>query len=139
DDVRAHAARPRGYAPTDPAVAADDEALAGEEDVRRADDPVDRRLPGAVAVVEHVLRLRLVDGDDREAELALRLEGLEPDDARRRLLGAGDDLAELLAPRRVEDADHVSAVVHREVRLVVDGCLDVRVVGVVVLAFDRED
>ena len=36
-----------------------------------------------------------------------------------------DDLAELLAPRRVQDADHVRAVVHRQVRLVVDGRVDV--------------
>ena len=48
-------------------------------------------------------------------------------------------IAELLAPRRVEHADHVGAVVHREVRLVVDRRLDVRVVRVVVLALDRED
>ena len=40
---------------------------------------------------------------------------------------------------RVEDADHVGAVVHRDVRLVVDRSLDVRVVRVVVLALDRED
>ena len=40
---------------------------------------------------------------------------------------------------RVEDADHVGAVVHRQLRLVVDRGLDVRVVGVVVLALDRED
>ena len=139
DHVRAVPVRARGDAAADPAVAGDDELLAGEEDVRRADDPVDRRLAGAVAVVEHVLRHRLVHGDDREAELALRLERLEPDDARGRLLGAGDDVAELLAAGRVEDADHVGAVVHREVRLVVDGRLDVRVVRVVVLALDRED
>ena len=48
-------------------------------------------------------------------------------------------VAELLAPRRVEDADHVGAVVHRQVRLVVDGRVDVRVVRVVVLALDGED
>ena len=39
----------------------------------------------------------------------------------------------------VQDADHVGAVVHRDLRLVVDRGLDVRVVGVVVLALDRED
>ena len=89
----------RRDAATDPAVAADDELLAGEQHVRRADDPVDRRLARAVAVVEHVLRHRLVDGDDREAELALGLERLQADDAGRRLLGAGDDVAELLAAR----------------------------------------
>ena len=72
DHVRALPLRPRCDAAADPAVAGDDEPLAGEQDVRRADDPVDRRLARAVAVVEHVLRLRLVDGDDREAELARR-------------------------------------------------------------------
>ncbi len=139
DHVRAHAAGPRRDAASDPAVAGDDELLPGEEDVRGADDPVDGRLAGAVAVVEQVLRLRLVDGDDREAELALRLERLQTDHAGGRLLGAGDDVAELLAPRRVEDADHVGAVVHGQVRLVVDGRLDVRVVGVVILTLDGED
>ncbi len=138
DHVRTHATRPRSDAAPDPAVAGDHEPLAGDQDVRGPDDPVDRRLAGAVAVVEHVLRLRLVDGDDREAELPLGLERLEPDHAGRRLLGAGDDLAEQLAPCRVEHADHVGAVVHREVRFVVNGRLDVGVVRVVVLALDGE-
>jgi hypothetical protein len=38
----------------------------------------------------------------------------------------------------VKDADHIGAVVHRQVRLVVDSRLDVRVVRVVVLALDRK-
>jgi hypothetical protein len=139
DHVRAHAARPARHAAPDPAVAGDDEPLAGEEDVRRPDDPVDRRLARPVAVVEEVLRSRLVDGNDREAELAVALERLQPDHAGGRLLRAGDHVAELLPAVAVEDADHVGAVVHGHVRLVVDGRLDMRVVGVVVLALDRED
>ena len=126
-------------AASDPAVAGDDEALACEQHVRCADDSVDRRLTRAVAVVEQVLRLRVVDGDDREAERAVALERLEPDHAGRRLLRAGDDVAELLAAGGVQDADDVGAVVHRQLRLVVDRRLDVRVVRVVVLALDRED
>ena len=122
DHVRAHAAGPHRDAAPDPAVAGDDEPLAGEQHVRRADDAVDRRLARAVAVVEEVLRLRLVDGDDREAEHAVDASSafsrMTPG---RGLLGAADDVAELLAPVRVEDADHVGAVVHRQVRLVVDG------------------
>jgi hypothetical protein len=39
----------------------------------------------------------------------------------------------------VQDADHVGPVVHRQLRLVIDRGLDVPVVGVVVLALDRED
>ena len=49
-----------------------------------------------------------------------------------------DDVAELVAPVRVKDADHVGAVVHRQMRLVIDRRLDVLVVRVVVLALDRE-
>ena len=94
--------------------------------------------PGAVAVVEEVLGLRLVDRHDREAELAVALERLQPDHAGRGLLGAGDHVAELLASGGMENADHVGAVVHRDVRLVVDRSLDVLVVRVVVLALDRE-
>jgi len=85
-----------------------------------------------------VLRPRLVHRDDREAELAVTLERLQADDARRRLLGARDHVAELLATRGVEDADHVGAVVHREMRTMVDRGLDVAVVRVVVLTLDRE-
>ena len=97
DHVRAHAPRTLRDAAPDPAVAGDDEAPPREEHVRRPDDPVDRRLARAVAVVEQVLRPRLVDRDHREAELALALERLQPDDAGRRLLRARDDVAELLA------------------------------------------
>ena len=139
DHVRAHARAPASRRRGRTSRSRRRRSVApGEQDVRGADDPVDRRLARAVAVVEQVLRLRVVDGDDREAELAVALERLQPDDAGRRLLGAGDDVAELLAPGRVEDADHVGAVVHRQLRLVVDRGLDVRVVGVVVLALDRE-
>ena len=139
DHVRAHALRPHGDAAATPAVAGDDELPAGEEDVRRADDPVDRRLAGPVAVVEEVLGLRVVHRDDREPERTVAFERTEADHAGGRLLGAANDVAELLAAVRVEDADHVGAVVHRQLRLVVDRRLDVLVVGVVVLALDRED
>ncbi len=56
-----------------------------------------------------------------------------------RLLHPAEDVAELLPAMRMEDPDHVGAVVHRQLGLVVDGRLDVAVVGVVVLALDRED
>ena len=94
--------------------------------------------PGAVAVVEQVLGQRLVDRDDRKPELPLALERFQPDDSGGRLLRSCDDIAELLAAGGVKNADHVGAVVHRQVRAVVDRRLDVAVVGVVVLSLDRE-
>jgi hypothetical protein len=119
--------------------ARNDEPPTREQDVRRPDDPVDRRLAGAVAVVEEVLGLGVVHRDHREAERAVALQGLQPDHAGGRLFRGADDVAELLAPVRMEDADHIGAVVHGQLGLVVDRRLDVLVVGVVVLALDRED
>ena len=46
-----------------PAVAEHDDGAPGEQQVRRAQDAVERRLAGAVAVVERALGARLVDGD----------------------------------------------------------------------------
>jgi hypothetical protein len=95
---------------------------------------VQRRLPDAVAVVEQVLGVRLVHGHDREAERAVGLHRLQPDHAGGRLLRACQDLGQLLGPLCVQHADHVGAVVHGQVRVMVDCGLDVGVVRVVVLA-----
>ena len=133
-DVGAVAAEARGDALADPAVAGDDDAPAGDQDVGRAQDAVERRLAGPVAVVEEVLRLRLVDGDDREAEGAVGGHGVQPDDAGRRLLGAGQDLRDLCRARAVEERDEVAAVVHGQVRVRVGDRVEVGVVGVAVLA-----
>ena len=85
DDVRAHPAGAHRDAAAGPAVAADDEAPAGQKDVGGPDDPVDGRLAGAVPVVEEVFRQRLVHCDDGESELALRLESAQADEACGRL------------------------------------------------------
>ncbi len=92
-DVRAVAGHPRGDPLADPAVAGDHDLAPGDEDVGRAQDPVERALAGPVAVVEEVLGLGLVDRDDREAERAVGGHRPQPDDPGRRLLGPGQDLA----------------------------------------------
>jgi hypothetical protein len=132
--VGAHAGHPRGDAPTDPAVAGDDDVAAGEQDVRRPQDPVDRRLAGPVAVVEEVLGLGLVDGHDGKPEGAVGGHRLEPDDPGRRLLGPGQDLAHLVRSLGVEQRDQVAAVVHRDLGMSVGNGIEVGVVGVTVLA-----
>ena len=118
-DVRAVAVHPRGDPLADPAVAGDDDLAAGDQDVGRPQDPVERALAGPVAVVEEVLGLRLVDRDDREAEGAVGGHRLQPDDAGRGLLGPGEDLVDLVRPLAVEQRDEVAAVVHRQLR---DAC-----------------
>ena len=79
--------------------------------------PSSVRLAGAVAVVEEVLGLGLVDRHDREAERAVRGHRLEPDHAGRRLLRPGEDLLDLVGPVAVEQRDEVAAVVHRDLRV----------------------
>ena len=70
-----------------PAVARDHHGAPGQQHVGGAHDAVERGLPGAVAVVEHVLGVRVVDRDDRELEHALLRHRLEADDAGGGLLG----------------------------------------------------
>ena len=116
-DVGAVAVHPRRDPLADPAVARDDDLAPGDEDVRGPQDAVERALAGAVAVVEQVLGLGLVDRHDREAERLVGGHRLEPDDAGRRLLGAGEDLLDLVGPLAVEQRDEVAAVVHRDLRM----------------------
>ena len=136
DDVGAVTLRPRGEAAADPPVAGDHKRLAREQDVGRSDDPVDGRLPCAVPVVEHVLRISLVDRNDWIGQHAVLSHGAEADHTGGRLLGAADNLRQLLAPRLVQDRHEVRPVIHRELRPVIEGRLDVLVVGLVVLATD---
>src|SRR6185369_5505399 len=105
DDLAAGAAGARGDPSAGPAVAEDDDDAAGEQRVGGAQDAVERRLAGAVAVVEEALRLRRADGDHGEAELALGLERAQAQDAAGGLLGAADDLAQQLGAAAVEDGD----------------------------------
>ena len=137
-DVGAVAVHPGGDALAHPAVAGDDDLAPGDEDVGRPEDAVDGRLAGPVAVVEEVLGLGLVDGHDREAEGAVGGHRLEPDDAGRRLLRAGEDLLDLAGPLAVEQRHEVAAVVHGDLRVGVGDGVEVGVVGVAVLAAPGE-
>ncbi len=139
DDVGAHALRPGGDAAAAHPVAGDDERASGQQDVRRAQDAVDRGLPRAVPVVEEVLGVGVVDRDHRKRQHALLLHRTKPDDTRRRLLRAADDVAEQILARPVELRDQVRAVVHRDLRSSRQDRLDVAVVAVAVLALVGED
>ena len=86
-----------------------------------------------------MLGVGVVDGDDGEHQAALGLQRLEADDAGGGLLGAADDVGGHVGALAVEHADDVGAVVHGDVGPVVDAGVDVRVVGLVVLALDGVD
>ena len=115
--VGAVAGHPRGDPLADPAVPGDHDVAPGDQDVGGPQDPVERALARAVAVVEEVLGLGLVDGDDREAERAVGGHRPQPDHAGRRLLGAREHVADLARPLAVEQRDEVAAVVHGQLRL----------------------
>ena len=85
-----------------------------------------------------MLGLRLVDRDDREAEGAVGGHRAEADHAGRRLLGAGQDLLDLVRSIAVEQRHQVAAVVHGQLRAGVGDRVEVRVVGVPVLAATGE-
>src|SRR5208283_1878633 len=101
-DERAQAPRPRCDTLSARAVAGDDETLAGDEEVRGADDAVEGGLTRPVAVVEKTFGLCVVDRDDRVAQHPGRLHGPEADHTGRRVLGAADDLPELVRAELVE-------------------------------------
>ena len=86
-----------------------------------------------------MLRLCLIDRNDRDAKHALGLHGPQAKDARRRLLRARDQRVEQLAARRMNDTDQVGTIVHRQLRAMIDGSHDVPVVRVIVFAVDRID
>ena len=139
DDLSAQTARAAGQSAATPAVAGDDELRARQQEVGGANDAVDGGLSGAVAVVEQVLGVGVVDRDDGIAQHALLRHGAQADDAGGGLFGAGNHAIEHVGALGERDGDQVGAVIHGDVRLVIERRHDVRVVGIVVLALDGVD
>ena len=99
-----------------------------------------RGLAGAIAIVEQVLGVGVVDGDDGITQHAFLGHGAQADDAGGGFFGAADHVRRVrVGALGVKDGDQVGAVVHGDLRLVVERGHDVAVVGVVVLALDGED
>ena len=103
-----------------PAVAGHDHGLAGHDEVRGTVNAVPDRLPGAVAVVEEMLALGVVDQDHRYTEPVLTVETLQAQDAGGSLLAAADDVGNELRELRMQDVDEVAAVIDNDVRAGLD-------------------
>src|SRR6185369_1289640 len=131
-------ARATGETASAPAVSGDHEFRSGEQEVGGADDAVDGGLSGSIAVVEQVLGVGIVDGDDRILEHAFFCHGAQADHAGGGFFGAANNVDGSILALGVENGDEIGAVIHSDVRLVIESSHDVAVVGIVVFALDGE-
>ncbi len=160
--VRPGAAHPHGEPAPTPPVPRHHHRAPCDQEVRRPQDAVERGLPGAVAVVEQVLGVRIVDGHDREPQHTVLGHGPQTDHACGRLLCGPDhprhqrlalrggqlldpaayrgrEIVEAVQRDHVERAHEVRAVVHRQIGPVGQRRAEVLVVGLVVFALDGVD
>ena len=100
---------------TAPAVAADDNGLACDDQVRCVHNAVERGLTRAVAVVKEVLAVRVVDVDHRVVELACLFAGEQTVNTRRGFLGTADQILAVFAAFAVEQMRQVAAVVDHDI------------------------
>ena len=136
DHVGAQALGAHGHALAAPAVSRDHHFQAGEQQIGRANDAVDRGLARAVAIVEEMLGLRVVHGDHRILQRAILGHGAQADHAGGGLFRAADDVGHQMLVLGEQQRHQVRAVVHGDLRLVIDRGVQVRVVGGVVFALD---
>ena len=122
-----------------PAVAGYHELRSRQQKIRGADNAVDRRLSRAVAVVEQMLGVRVVDRNDGKLQHAFLRHGTQADHSGRGLFRSANHVFESVGALGVQDRHQVGAIVHRDVWLVIDRGQNVVVVGVVVLALDGVD
>jgi hypothetical protein len=122
-----------------PAVAGDHELRSCEEEIGGADDAVNRGLPGAVTIVEQMLGVGVVDGHDRIGEHAFFRHGTQTNNPGGRFLGATNHVRQFSLALGMKHGDQVGAIVHGDLRLVIDRCHDVRIIRVVVFASDGEN
>lgn len=115
DDPRAETVRAHRHALAAPAVAADHDLLARDDEIRRAHDAVPDALTGAVAVIKQVLTVGIVDKHHREAQLSGTVHRQQAEDAGRRLLAAADDLWDKLRIFCVHPVNKIAAVVDDDV------------------------
>ena len=120
DHFGAVAAGAAGQSAAAPAVAGNHELRARQQEIRGADDAVDRRLTGPVTVVEQVLGVGVVDRDDGKLQHAFFRHGTQANDAGGGLFGSADHVVERVGALGVQNRDQVGAIVHGDVRLVVD-------------------
>ncbi len=91
--IRAVALSAHRDAASAPAVAGDDDFEPGDEQIGGTNHAIQSGLPGAVAVVEEMLGLGVVDGDDRVLQCAVLGHRAQANDAGGGLFGAGNHVS----------------------------------------------
>ena len=86
-----------------------------------------------------MLRIRIVDGDHRKPEHAILSHAAQAGHAGRGLLGSAPNFRQLIFSIGVQGRDQIRAVVHRDLRPVIQRRGHVFVIGRVVLTFDGKD
>src|SRR4029077_15792208 len=120
DHVCAVALGAHGHAASAPAVAGDDDFESGDEKIRSTDHAVESGLTCAVAIIEKVLGERVVHGDHGEFQRAVFRHGAQANHAGGGRFRAADDTLQQIAALGEQLRDEVRAVVHRDLRLVVE-------------------
>ena len=120
NDLGPHALGAQAHALAAPAVAGDHNVLARHDEVRGAHDAVPHGLARAVAVVEHVLAVGLVDHHHREAQLPGLVHGPQAVDAGGGLLAAADHAGDQAAVFGVHEVDEIAPVVDDDVGAVLE-------------------
>src|SRR5260370_14712951 len=138
DHVGAEALGAHGYAASAPAVTGNHDLQASEEHVGGANDAVNRGLAGAITIVEEMLGHRVVHGNDRMLQRAVLGHRAEADHAGGGFFRSGDYVGDEVGALGEQHGDQVRAVIHSELRLVLEGGAQVRIVSVVILSLDGE-
>ena len=86
-----------------------------------------------------MLGLGVVDGDDGISENFFPGHAFQTNDAGRCFLGSSDNAGLKVLSAGMQNRNEVRPVVHGDMRSVIEGLIDMLVVGGVVLAFDGEN
>ena len=139
DHVGTHAARPVCQASPAPAIAGNDEDLTCQQDVGGPHDAINGRLSGAIAIVEEMLGLGIVHGDDREYSGLHRCHGTQTDHTRGGFLRTAHHVLEQVSGAPCAACSPGQAPSSMVIcGRMVQGSLDVLVIRHVIFAFDGD-
>jgi hypothetical protein len=111
--------KPSIVALSTPPVSDHNHGFARKENVGRADDSVERALAGAVAVVEEMLGLRVIDRDRWETQFSVAQHGLESRDPGSGFFRRSDNVRYQFRALLKHCGDYVGAVIDDQVRFVI--------------------